>query len=144
VNEANDKKITQNLAELTARFNKMYASPKILLVDDNENDFQALVKMFKVFGVQMFYSPSVDGAIDLLATNNFSIILLDWKFPGGDGGLLMDHLNEHHIPIPVAIYSGFIDSNTLTDVAKKRVVAVITKPITFDQISNLVSMFKLA
>lgn len=132
------------MEELIKAFHQLYSSPKILVVDDEENDFLALAKMFEKFGTQLYHSASVEMAIELLKENNFSLILLDWKIPNSGGGALLDYLNGTVNAIPVALYTGHMDSVILSEAAKKRVVALISKPITLEQIKQLLTLFKLA
>lgn len=132
------------MEDLIRAFHKLYSSPKILVVDDEENDFSILSAMFEQFGVQLFHSISIKHAVSLLEDNNFSLILLDWKIPKSGGGDLLDFLNETDNPIPVALYTGYMDSVILSEAAKKRTVALISKPLTFEHIKQLLSLFKLS
>lgn len=132
------------MEELIKAFHQLYSSPKILVVDDEETDFLSLKKMFEQLGVQLFHATSVQSAIKLLKESNFSLIMLDWKLPDSSGGELLDFLNETNNPIPAALYTGYMDSVILSEAAKKRTVALISKPITFDQIKQLLTLFKLA
>lgn len=135
---------TNAMEELIKAFHQLYSSPKILVVDDEETDFLSLKKMFEQLGVQLFHATSVKSAISLLKESNFSLIMLDWKLPDSSGGELLDYLNETNNPIPAALYTGYMDSVILSEAAKKRTVALISKPITFDQIKQLLTLFKLA
>lgn len=132
------------MEELRKMYHKLYSSPKILVVDDEENDFLSLKDMFEQLGVQLFHSKSIKTSIAMLKEANFSLILLDWKLPNGLGAELLDFLNSTNSPIPVAIYTGYMDSVVLSEASKKRTVALISKPITPAQTKQLLAMFKLA
>lgn len=132
------------MEELRRRFHLLYSSPKILVVDDDETDFEALANMFHQFGVQLFHAKTIDGAVEFLKNANFSLIMLDWKIPGSGGAEMLDFLNQTNNPIPVALYTGYMDSVILSEAAKKRTVALIAKPITYRQIEQLLKLFKLS
>lgn len=60
--------------------------PKLLVVDDNEHNIAAMVKLLNGFDAEIFTVRSGNQALSLLLRHEFALVLLDVQMPGRDPG----------------------------------------------------------
>jgi len=104
----------------------------ILITDDN------LIHQISVkYCIEEFnYNPLVafNGAeaIDIIKSKNVDLIILDLQMPVMDGFEFLDWLKDHeeYSNIPVVVYSGMADTDTVEQVLQYNVFGYYFKPIT--------------
>lgn len=85
--------------------------PKILIVDDKEQNLYALEKLLREFSVEVLRATSGFDALSLVLENEFCVAIVDVQMPGMDGYELVELLrgNERTSNLPIifvsAIYS---------------------------------------
>jgi DNA-binding response OmpR family regulator len=82
---------------------------KILLVDDNKvrrDSLQAILTLKGQFGVE---AANCAGAIFLLATNKYDLILLDVTLPDKSGFRVLQTLREKHLSGKVIVITGTVE-----------------------------------
>ena len=100
---------------------------KILVVDDDPEDLEAVESVLKNEGYEVIKANNGAGALDLLVDNEFDLILVDIQMPTLSGYDLLRLLREklqHRIPI---FYITIVPEK---DVDMKDVEGFIQKPFT--------------
>lgn len=82
---------------------------KLLLVDDEVGILRALRRLFRKAGYQISIAESAEEALELLAVDEFPVILSDFRMPGADGGTLLQRAVELDPPCVGLILSGFAE-----------------------------------
>ena len=84
---------------------------RILVVDDEPDVAELIAEILKRDGFAVDYANSGDGALELLATNRYDLVLSDLNMPGVDGrGLYEAILRDHR---DLAQRTGFITGDTM-------------------------------
>jgi signal transduction histidine kinase len=77
--------------------------PRVLLVDDRPSNLRALEALLAPLNCEIVLAETGEVALQLLLTEQFSVILLDVQLPGLDGfevaGLIKQRERTRHIPI---------------------------------------------
>ncbi len=81
----------------------------LLLVDDEIGILRALRRLFRKAGYQISIAQSAEEALELLAAEEFPVILSDFRMPGADGGELLQRAAELDPPCVGLILSGFAE-----------------------------------
>ncbi len=103
---------------------------KILLVDD---DLQLLATYSDALQEDKHIITKVSNVLDTLhalKSEKFDLIITDLKMEKLTGSKLIDllQLDQDHLPCPVIISSGFIDSHTIYSFAKNELIHFLPKP----------------
>jgi DNA-binding NtrC family response regulator len=81
--------------------------PRVLVVDDEENQRTALAAMIEVWGYQARSAANGAEALELLAGFNPSVIVTDLMMPVLDGSQLLRRLREQGSTIPAIVLTAF-------------------------------------
>ncbi|MDD5634720.1 MAG: response regulator [Candidatus Omnitrophica bacterium] len=108
---------------------------KILLVDDDKDMCESLSDVLSMDSeYNVSYTTSPLKALDKILTENYSLIIIDYKMPEMNGIELLKRIKQHTTFPAVFILTAFI-SNELIDQAKKEGAAkVLSKFIWPDEI----------
>ena len=80
-------------------------------------------------------------ALDLVSNKHFDIIFLDLFIPELDGAELFRRIREMGKELPVAIITGYPDSDLMRKAMEHGPFTVIKKPFTGDNILNTIHSF---
>src|SRR3954470_13879515 len=108
---------------------KAQASRKtILVVEDNEDLRTLLLEVLYSEGYEV--SGAADGGVaqDLLAQNNFDLVLLDLGLPVVSGLEILQHLRERTIAPKVIVMTGDDTTETILRVVQAQAYQLISKP----------------
>ncbi len=131
--------------------NDPYQKPRtILIVDDNEDDYEALARAFKKVGLYGSVTLCTTGqmALDMLKTQENtelpSLILLDLNMPSLDGFQVLQKLksDERLKTIPVVIWTTSSNEKDINACYRIGVNAYMQKPVIFDQVVESVKHLK--
>jgi len=80
----------------------------VLAVDDSADNRDLLSRYLKREGHSVLLASSGDEALELLATNEIDLVLLDLIMPGMDGSEVLQRIKDNPVsrPIPVIVISG--------------------------------------
>jgi len=104
----------------------------VLIVDDDDNMAQTLVKILRTRGHQAEAAHTGEQALALAQGNHFDCVLSDIKMPGMNGVELFNAFQKHYPDIPIIMMTAYAPGDLLTAGVVKGVVAVLNKPIDFD------------
>ena len=115
---------------------------RVLIVEDDDALRELLAIMLSGHGCQIATAQDGRHAIEVLATSNFDLVLLDLMMPQMDGLRLLRWLRkEQGLTVPVVIVSATSDPGTAEGLCAEGANAVLQKPVELpallDQISKL-------
>jgi two-component system response regulator len=128
----------------------------ILVVDDNEDDYEALVRAFKKVGLAnpVFLCTTGQMAMDFLnhegafkeagKADKPVLILLDLNMPGMDGLQVLQHVRENAAlqRIPVVIWTTSSNEKDIEACYQAGANAYMQKPVSFDALAESVKRLK--
>lgn len=111
--------------------------PKLLLIDDDKNTLDGLVKIltrdgFLVFGVLSGYD-----ALNLLARENFDIIVTDMKLPGMGGLSLIHEIRKRKIMIAIVVVTAYSSEKTAVEAKKYGADCFLGKPVNIEELKGV-------
>ena len=115
------------------------SSPAILIVDDEPDIRELLAMTVRRMGLDAFCAESLDGARRMLEKRRFDFCLTDMKLPDGTGLQLIEHVQQHHEGMPVAVITAFGSIELAIDSMKAGAFDFLSKPIDLERLRNLVS-----
>lgn len=116
----------------------MQSSIKVLIVDDNA-PFRRLIAAF-VTHAGFSSAEAADGlqALELVKTENPSIILLDLQMqPMGGFAFMEEHVKRGH-PCPVVLVTGETETDILSRATQLGFAGVLTKPVSQSRIIQMI------
>ncbi len=91
----------------------------ILIVDDEPNALKVLSAILSSEGYNVYGSPDVDKAVNIMNGNQMDAVITDLRMPGRDGMQLFEYIRKNHPDIPVIFLTayGTVESavNTITN-----------------------------
>ena len=103
------------------------AKKAILVVDDDRQIRQALGKTLRAEGYQVVLAADGQAGIDLLATLQVDLVLLDLSLPGKDGWDVFEQMSSQNPLLPVIVITGRQNQSFMA--AAAAVGALIEKPL---------------
>ena len=102
--------------------------PKILIIDDELDICNTLVKVLRDEGYEMSASQNAKKGLELLESLRPNLVLLDMKMPEMDGIEALGRIREINKDIPVVMITGYGDLSTAKESMKLGAFDYITKP----------------
>jgi two-component system response regulator len=129
--------------------NAAVGSVKVLVVEDNADDRELLLRQLRKSGLGEHVKFISDGkeALDLLTgdgaphPDDLIMILLDLRLPSLSGLELLRRLRAlpRYQSVPVTVMTSSNDPRDLEECRRLRVVNYLNKPVTFDSFSKAVA-----
>ena len=103
------------------------AKPSLLVVDDDKNTLDGLVRILQCDGYPVSGVLSGYDALKLLSDNKFDVIITDMNMPGMDGLTLIREVRKRKEPVAIVI----VTANNFVKAAVKTVTSdyYLTKPV---------------
>ncbi len=125
-------------------------APALLVVEDNDEDYDALVRAFDRIGepVRIVRAPDGDAALDALRNTTVrqlpALVLLDLNLPGSDGREILVELKatDHLRQLPIVIFSASADPGTIADCYREGASGYLVKPLEFERLERQVRALK--
>ena len=119
---------------------------KNVLVVDDEPDIRELLEItLSRMNLNSFAAANVREAKTLLEKKQIDLCLTDMKLPDGNGIDLVEHIQEQHQNIPVAVITAFGSMETAIKALKAGAFDFVSKPIDLKMLRGLVdSALKVA
>src|SRR5688572_6516776 len=101
----------------------------ILLVDDDEVDRLAIRRALRAAGMDASVKDAVTAseALDMLASDSFDCVLLDYNLPGGDGLQVIRKMRENGVRTAVVALTGHGDEQTAVELMKAGAADYVSK-----------------
>lgn len=119
---------------------------KNILVVDDEPDIRELLEItLSRMNLNSFAAANIREAKTLLGQEQFDLCLTDMKLPDGNGIDLVEHIQEQHPNLPVAVITAFGSMETAIKALKAGAFDFVSKPIDLKMLRGLVdSALKVA
>lgn len=110
----------------------------VLIVDDDRPTQQLLAALMSRNGFSTVITSNGGEAIDVLATKDFSVVILDLMMPTVDGQAVIDFMTRENSTIPVIVCTAA--GPRRTDAIQADVVkAIVRKPFDIEHLANIVA-----
>lgn len=103
-------------------------APRILLVDDDIDLLDTLVRLLGRQGYTCRVASSGDEGIRAMEAESPDVVVTDLRLPGMDGLAVARHAQQHLPPIPVIVMTAYATSETRQDVRRMGGTTYVTKP----------------
>ena len=110
------------------------AKPKLLLVDDDKNALDGLVKILTHDGYPVSGVLSGYEALNLLSKENFDIIVTDMKLPGMGGLSLVHEIRKKEESVSIVVVTAYSSVKTAVEAIKCGADDYLTKPINIEEL----------
>ena len=111
----------------------MKASPRILIVDDNQDIVTMLSHALSRHGFVIDAATSSEEALARAASAAYDAAVVDLVMPGQDGAALASALRQRIQGLPVALMTAYVRSPLLV-AARKAGVRVFAKPLSIQDL----------
>lgn len=112
--------------------------PRVLWIDDQVTDEDALVYMLRCEGIAVECTVSVADALRSVRAARFDGLVLDLQLPDGSGLDLLQTLRAEGVSTPVLVLTGFGDSKSALTAGRLGVIDFKHKPIMPEEWVNCV------
>ena len=117
----------------------------LLIVDDDANTLASLARAFRLSGYEATVCDSAAGALELVKSRRFDLILSDVVMPGQDGLSLLEDLKKQGVGAPVVMISGQANVEMAVRATRLGAVDFLEKPLSTDKLLLTVeNVLKLA
>lgn len=112
---------------------------KILVLDDEEMVREAMSTLLQAQGVEVKCCEHTQAALDYIKTENFDLVLLDYRLRGVETGVsALEQIRLIHPDLPAIIISGDTNRERLLE-AKKLNLPFLHKPVDATLLSNTIA-----
>ena len=108
------------------------SSGRILIVDDDERQLQALRRLLRTRGYEVDIETRPERCHQWIAGTDYDCVLLDIQFDGSDGRDLLREIHGEHPHLPVIMISGVGSIQTAIECIRAGALHFIEKPINPD------------
>ena len=112
---------------------------QVLVVDDEKSIREGSKRILNRMGFPVLIATRGEEALDILAKEPVSIVLLDMKMPGIDGMEVLAHIQNMDKGILVIVITGFATVETAIEAMKRGAYDFIPKPFEPDQLRIVVN-----
>lgn len=106
----------------------MEVACSLLLVDDDEEFLEILVRRFRRRGMSVKPATSAQAAIEAAQQHGFQVAIVDRSLPGHDGVELMIRLREQRPELRVILLSGHGDEQVIAYARERGAFDYLVKP----------------
>ena len=112
--------------------------PSILIADDERGTREALARFLRP-NYEVTIAEDGQIGMNLLARNNYDLILSDIRMPGADGLTILDTALKKNPPPPVILFTAYGSIEAAVEAMKRGAFDFVTKPVNLDQLEILIS-----
>ena len=110
----------------------------ILIVDDEPIVRESLKDWLEDAGYKIVTAETGEQALELIATRDFSVIILDIRLPGRTGITVLKEVKEKKPDIKAIIITAYPSSDLTAEAMKLGALDYLVKPIAPDDLERLV------
>ncbi|MFN7505762.1 MAG: response regulator, partial [Limnobacter sp.] len=104
-------------------------SQHLLLVDDEENVLNALVRVLRRDGYTLYTAKSVNQAFEILANNPIEVVLSDQRMPEKNGTVFLSEVKRSYPNTVRLMLSGYTEVGAVTEAINEGAIyKFLTKP----------------
>jgi two-component system response regulator PilR (NtrC family) len=114
------------------------SQPHVLIVDD-EADLRELVEItLSRMGIRSTAAANVAEARTRLGEHPFDLCITDMRLPDGNGIGLVQHIQQHHPQLPVAVLTAYGNAQAAVESLKAGAFDFVSKPVDLQMLRKLV------
>ncbi|MGQ3684820.1 MAG: response regulator [Candidatus Loosdrechtia sp.] len=113
------------------------AKPRLILIDDDKNALEGLVKILSHDGYSASGVLSGYEALNLLATINFDIAITDMRLPGLGGIPLIHEIKKRCKSIAIVVVTAYSSEKMAKEVIRCGADEYLTKPINIGELESV-------
>ena len=117
------------------------AKARILVIDDEEMIRALFKETLEELGHKVITAETASEGLELVKQRDFDLIFLDLKLPGMDGAELFHRIKTIKPTLPVAIITGYPESDLMARALAHGPFAVMSKPFSESDIITAVNDF---
>jgi len=111
----------------------------VLVVDDDADIRDFLMKVVERLGFQVTEAPSVPRALKVLSSQSIDLMLLDIYLKGATGLDLIKSLHRRRASVPTVVVSGYISEPVAQQLVKFGVQGLVSKPFRRNRLEEEIS-----
>lgn len=108
--------------------------PRVLLVEDEDNERYTLTRVLERAGFQVTALPRGNDALDALDATPHDFVITDLMMPGLDGLTLARRIHEHFPKLPIVLTSAFPMGRAQLDRLDIHGAHFLGKPLDLDRL----------
>ena len=101
----------------------------VLIVEDDEDARSNMVDILSLDGYQIKSASKCAPAIELIESQNFDAVIVDWRLPDGDGSELVPIIKRELPNSPVIVVTGMREFDIAVKALRSGAYDYLTKPI---------------
>lgn len=109
-----------------------------LIVDDETDIRELLVMTLERMDIETYSACGIEEAKVLLKQRQYALCLTDMQMPDGTGLELVNHINEFHTGLPVAVITAHASTENAVSALKAGAFDYLTKPISLKQLRPVI------
>ncbi len=121
--------------------NSVGTTANILVVDDEESIRSLFKETLEDSGHKVITAATGSKGLELVKQRDFDLVFLDLKMPGMDGAELFRQIKTIKPDLPVAIITGYPDSDMMAQALAQGPLGVVNKPFSEADIAVVVTNF---
>lgn len=111
----------------------------LLIIEDDTTLSEALVMVLKAEGYEVITAQSGEAGLDVLATTDVDLVLLDLRLPGIQGHDVLRIIRQRAPHLPVIIMTAHCEQDVRRGLEELGIVALVCKPFDAEMIVSLIS-----
>lgn len=111
---------------------------RALIVDDEPDIRELLEITLGRMGIETHSAADLRSAKKLLGKQSFQLCLTDMKLPDGNGISLVEHIQQYHPHLPVAVITAFGSTELAVNALKAGAFDFVSKPVDLEILRRLV------
>ncbi|VAX16170.1 Nitrogen regulation protein NR(I) [hydrothermal vent metagenome] len=115
---------------------------KILVIDDDRVLNKGICTFLQSQKYEVIYAFDGKEGTELIAKNNYDLVLSDLQMPVMDGMEVLNYLKENALHIPVIIMTAFASVENAVDAMKKGAEDYLTKPVNLRELAIKIEKIK--
>jgi DNA-binding NtrC family response regulator len=117
----------------------MLNSGNVLVVDDEPNALKVLSMILRGAGHNVYESPDVDTALDILHRHDVDAVITDLKMPVHDGYELFEYVSGHYPEMPVMFLTAYGTVDSAVNAMSNGAFYYFIKPPDYGKLKNILS-----
>lgn len=112
---------------------------KILVVDDDNNLRETLADLLEIEGYKVYQAGNGTECLDLVASEFFNVILMDYNLPGETGLDLIRKIRSFNQDSQILMITAYASLNSIMEAMKESVYDFLIKPVDFDYLKRTIN-----
>jgi len=111
--------------------------PTVYVVDDDDAVRDSLKVLMGMFGIPVQCFPSAEEFLAVCRTDWIGLLFIDLRMPGMGGFRLIEQLDYRGSRLPVAVISGHLDEEQISESSGSYPVTILEKPFAVERLKEI-------